>query len=64
MANSAADAALRRQRALHCRRHRGATVAALMRSLLAAEPFADSVRYINGIRDVQIDKVLPESRRG
>ena len=48
---------------VHCiaGRHRGATVAALMRSLLVAEPFADSVRYINGVRDVQIDKVLREA---
>ena len=48
---------------VHCiaGRHRGATVAALMRSLLASEPFADSVRYIKSIRDVQIEKVLREA---
>ena len=48
---------------VHCiaGRHRGATVAALMHSLISGQSFADSVQHINGIRDVQIERVLRES---
>ena len=49
--------------ALHCVAggHRGATVAALMHSLISGQPFGESVQHISGLRDVQIEKVLRES---
>ena len=48
---------------VHCvaGRHCGATVAALMHSLISGQPFGESVQHISGLRDVQIEKVLRES---
>ena len=62
MVNRAADAAVRREcvRALRCR-----ASPCFMRSLVVFEPFADSVRYINGVRDVDREGALkPGWKRG